>query len=434
MRRLLHFSIPLAMLAGLALAMLAVSCAPAHRVTPWEDVREVTPAFLLSVPAADPSLALDERGRVALTWVTRDSLGGDVWLAASSDSGTNWTEPVRVNTAPHKVSSYPESRPVVAWGRDGLLAVAWAAARDSGDDADDVAVRVSADGGRTWGSVSLVNRDHTDPRSRYHGFAALDVLPDGRPFVAWIDGRAAAGQEGEPARAEIYASTSSDGGVSWSPDARVAGEVCPCCRIDVQSVMRQTGTIDVAVAYRGAANDLRDPRLAVSTDGALTFALDTLVSADRWKLAGCPSVGPALTLGAGGGHYAWFTGETQADDSLPGRPAPGVYLVPWRIDVGAVGVKRQLRDSLSDVSRPMLARMDHGTLVGVIGKAAGKPAHKVLALRKLGLDGSLSPWAYLGSGVRSGAIAGQGAYNAWAAWAEQSGDGTRVRLARLAER
>jgi hypothetical protein len=263
---------------------------------------------------------------------------------------------------------------------------------------------------------------------------AIDVLPDGRPFVAWLDGRASAGLEPEPERAEIYASTSRDGGATWDPETWVAGDACPCCRIAVQSARRERGTIDVAVAYRGATNDFRDPRIAISTDAGATFAFDTLVSADRWKLKGCPSVGPALSIGIGGGHYAWFTGESPDDAMLPGRPAPGVYLATWRVDAGAVGVKRALGDSLERVTRPMLARLDRGTLVGVLGQASGPPRRAVLALRMLELDGTLSPWLYLGSGVKSAAIAGQGERSAWAAWAEGALGGTHVRVARLAGR
>ena len=426
MRRLLLAVVP---------PLLALSCAPAHHATPWQEVHEVTPAFLSH--AADPALALDEHGRVALTWVQRDSSGADTWLTVSADSGAHWTTPVRVNAAPGKVSSYPESRPALAWGRDGLLAVAWAARRDNRTLHDDVAVRVSPDAGRTWGPVNLVNGDHADPSSGYHGFIALDVLPNGRPFVAWIDGRASAGLEAEPTRAEIYASTSGDGGEHWGAETWVTDDVCPCCHIALASALRDSGRIDVAVAYRGAAHDLRDPRLAISPDGGATFTLDTLVSADRWKLAGCPSVGPALTLEAGGGHIAWFTGESPDDASLPGRPAPGVYLTRWRTDVGAVGVKRALADSVVQASRPMLARLDHGTLVGVLGQSASMPRHRLLALRVLELDGTLSPWAYLGSAVKSAAIAGQGEHTAWAAWAEQTDaaeGGSRVRVARLAGR
>ena len=421
-------------LVPLFLILLVVSCTPAQRVVPWQEVREVTPVFLASALAGDPSLALDGRGRVALSWVTRDSLGADTWLAVTADSGAHWTPPVRLNTTAHQVSSYAESRPVLAWGRDGLLATAWAAARDSDADATDIAVRVSADGGRAWGPVSRVNSDHNNPRSGYHGFTALDVMPDGRPMVAWIDGRASAGEAGEPARAEIYASTSADGGGTWSEETWVASDVCPCCRIALKSARGETGNIAVAIAYRGAAHDLRDPRLAISADAGESFALDTLISADRWKLPGCPSVGPTLTLDASGGHYAWFTGESPDDDSFPGRPAPGVYLVPWRVDAGPVGARRGLGDSLMNMTRPMLARLDRGTLVGVLGQAPAPSMHKVLALRVLELDGTLSPWLYLGSGVKTAAIAGQGARGAWAAWAETAEGGTRVRVARLAGR
>jgi hypothetical protein len=55
----------------------------------------------------------------------------------------------------------------------------------------------------------------------------------------------------------------------------------------------------------------------------------------------------------------------------------------------------------------------------------------VLAVRRLEPDGALTPWLYLGSAVKSGAIAGQGASSAWAAWTEKTDEVTRVRVARL---
>src|SRR2546430_878408 len=167
----------LAPLAACAAALLAASCAPQPSGTPWANVREATPAFLASAAAADPSLAVESGGRVA-----------------------------------------------------------------------------------------------------------LDVLPDGRRLGAWVAGRTSAGLGGddEPALAEIYASSSADGGVTWSPNSWVAGDVCSCCRIAMASSLQPDGSIAVAVAYRGAARDLRDPRVVVSRDGGERFVLDTLVSADRW--------------------------------------------------------------------------------------------------------------------------------------------------------
>jgi len=416
------------------LAGFAGACAPARDgAAPWSQVFEATPPFLVAEGAGDPALAVDHGGRVALTWVTRSEQGADAWVSVSADSGGHWSEPVRLNPVAGFVSSYPESRPVAAWGRDGLLVAAWAAKRERGNG-DDLGVRASADGGRSWGTMSLVNDDRSDPTSGYHGFAAIDVLPDGRPLVAWVDGRTSAGLADEPEVAEIYTSTSRDGGATWSRDTWVAGDVCPCCRIAMKSAQEADGAITVALAYRGATNDLRDPRVVVSRDGGARFTLDTLVSRDRWKLPGCPSVGPALTLAAGGsGHYLWFTGES-LDGQQQGRPAPGVYLVPWRVDAGASGPKRSLADSLLAPSRPMLASLGRGTLVGVIGSAPGPAKRNVLAVRRLEPDGTLSRWLYLGSRVKSADVAARGEEDAWAAWAEEAGAGTRVRVARLSAR
>src|SRR5262249_57301652 len=119
-------------------------------------------------------------------------------------------------------------------------------------------------GGGTWGAMRRVNDARSDPTSGYHGFAALDVLPDGRPLVAWVDGRASAGLADEPALAEIYTSSSADGGATWSANTWIAGDVCACCRIALASSRSANGGIDVAVAYRGAPAHLRDPRRVVS--------------------------------------------------------------------------------------------------------------------------------------------------------------------------
>ena len=418
----------------LVLALLASGCALPRRGAPWHYVAEQTPPFLLTTEAVDPSLAMDEAGRLALTWVTRGEKGADAWISVSADSGTTWSEPARLNEKPGRVSSYPESRPVAAWGPNGMLVAAWAAARESGPMADDIAVRVSTDGGRSWGVSSLVNDDRGDRSSTYHGFIALDVLADGRPYVVWVDGRFSAGEGDEPHVADIFASTSYDRGAHWSANTLVAGEVCPCCRLSLESGVLEDGSPSLAVAFRTAQDDLRDPRLAISYDGGDTFAEDTLISPDRWKLPGCPSTGPGVTLDGAGGQYIWYTGESPEDSLFPARPEPGVYLVPWHFGAGASGPKRMIADSLRDVERPVLARLERGTLVGAIGKAVGGPERKVFAVRRLEPDGSLTPWLYLGSGVRSAAVAARGSGSAWAAWAESEGEHTRVRVTRLAQR
>ncbi|MBI5168000.1 MAG: exo-alpha-sialidase [Candidatus Eisenbacteria bacterium] len=400
------------------------SCAPERRAPEWALVRDLTPEALVRVDAVEPSLAAAPDGRVALTGVTRDSAGADVWFAISSDSGEHFSAPQKLDTRAGKVSSYAESRPLVVLGPAGHVTVAWASARDSGEYADDLVSRSSDDGGRTFSPEAFLNDDHGNPRSTYHGFLALDITPAGSLIGAWIDGRASAG-ETEPARGEIWSSTSDDGGHTWRPNTRVATDVCSCCRL----ALRADSLGHVAIAYRGARADLRDPRLAVSGDGGATFALDTLVSPDGWLLPACPSMGPAITIQrGGGGHYAWFTGAENAVTQ------PGVYVVPWRAPAGAAGARRSLGDSLREPQRPMLSAMGAATLAGVIAHSRSDSTRRLLAGRALELDGAWTPWLFLGVGVRTAAIAGATPRLAYAVWQEKSDERSHLRVVRLTRR
>ncbi len=418
---------------------LVTSCTPQPPAPDWASVQEITPAFLHGLQAMDPNLAVGEHGRLALTWVTRDSSGGaDVWVAVSSDSGAQFSTPVRVNPSPGRVSSYSESRPVAAFSPAGELVVVWAAKRDSGEYADDLMSRGSTDGGRTFGQSAYLNSDHIDPRSTYHGFASLVFLPDGRALAAWIDGRDSPGLD-EPMAGGIYASIRSRDGTGWAPDTQVASEVCACCRIALASEPGPTvdaGPPRVALAYRGMRGDLRDPRLALLRTDSLSVALDTLLSADQWFMRGCPSVGPGITFErSSGGHYLWFTGESVADSAAPPKLTPtGVHVVAWRTDGSVAGPRRALGDSLRDATRPMLTSFGNNALIGVVAHTLADSTRTVLAVRTLDSGGELGPWLFLGAGVRSGALALAHPRMAYAAWVEKDAETLRVRLARITRR
>ena len=63
----------------MVLCTLVLDCTASRAPSDWASVREVTPSFLLALEATDPALAADEHGRVALTFVTRDSTGKNLW-------------------------------------------------------------------------------------------------------------------------------------------------------------------------------------------------------------------------------------------------------------------------------------------------------------------------------------------------------------------
>lgn len=419
-------------LAPLALAL--AGCAAPRDPADWVTIREITPAFL-GLGSSDATLASDRHGRVALTFVSRDATGKNLWLAVSRDSGLTFGAPVRVNLREGRVDSYPESRPAVTFGPSGQLAVAWSERRDAGD-AVDLVVRASGDAGTTLGVPAIVNDDRTPPpawrklsrqrwvkrgASGYHGFPGLAFLPDGSLFAAWLDGRDDWSGEPEPPYAAIYSATSPDGGQSWKANTLLADSICSCCRIDAAT----DASGRLALSYRSARSDFRDPALAVSRDRGRTFPLDTVVSADRWRLQACPSQGPVIAWSHDeGGWMAWYTGASPA----------GVYLMPWHLDHGAAGLSRPLSDSLERARSPRLATWDGATFVAVEARPASDTSRTVLAVRSLDPDGSLTPWSFLGAQARAGSIAATGPRTVLACWTEREGDRTRVRVARLKRR
>ena len=180
--------------------MLAAGCASSPPAE-WAGVREVTPEFLIAQDASQPALAADEHGRVALTWVTRDTSGSELWLSISTDAGGTFSPPLKVNESAGGLASFPENRPLAVFGAEGRLAVAWSERRAGMPEAVDVLVRAIGDGGATLGPPVVVNDDATEPRVAFHGFPALTFLPDGALFAVWMDERELRpkpGDQGEP--------------------------------------------------------------------------------------------------------------------------------------------------------------------------------------------------------------------------------------------
>jgi hypothetical protein len=151
--------------------------------------------------------------RVLVVWQdTR--LGRDrLFAVSSSDGGTTWTAPTRVDHIPAD-SMTDAVRPSVAMSPAGEVFVAW---NDGRHGRDDIFIGHSLDGGRTWANEDM-RLDMDEPGTAYSRFASVARAGDGRIAVAWEDDRV--GYEG------IYLRVRGTGkNATWGPEVIVAAPV-----------------------------------------------------------------------------------------------------------------------------------------------------------------------------------------------------------------
>ncbi len=291
------------MLNRLCLALLLANCVPTlvaqvhqHGTMSKEDGRY------------NPFLAADPRGGFYLVYVERKAGISNVMLQRSPD-GKTFSAPVRVNSELGDATVRNENPPKVAVGPTGQIYVCWA--NERGRWKGNVRFARSVDGGKTFSPAVSINSDAASEPAG-HAFQSVTVGKTGQIYVTWIDER---NKKTTDRGAEIWMSRSTDEGRTFSPDRRILGDVCECCRTQLQ--------IDASgrmfLSYRTVPSSgpmFRDIVVAVSHDGGKSFS-KTIVNQDEWEVNACPVAGPALSIDAGGQvSVTWFTG---------GGGRPGLY-------------------------------------------------------------------------------------------------------------
>lgn len=273
--------------------------------------------------AAEPAVAAGSDGAVYVAWVEHRGKDADVFVARVNGEGQPEGSPVRVNPMAGEARAWHGDSPTLAVAPDGALHVGWTGRVESaGMRADSLYLTTSRDGGRSFEAPVKVN---DDPQPGVHGMHSLAVSRDGRVHVAWLDERnvapppaegPAGGKHGhKESNCEVFHASSVDGGRTFSPNRRLASEVCPCCKTSLAAAPDGR----VYVSWRQVLpGDFRHIAVASSADGGQTFTEPSVVSDDRWMIAGCPVSGAALAVGSGGVlRVLWYT---------PGEAGvPGLY-------------------------------------------------------------------------------------------------------------
>lgn len=270
------------------------------------------------------------------------SNGGDLFYMSSNDLGDTFTPPQRVNHVPGEVSDHGENSAQLLTSPDEMTLYAVWNMRDPNNPMGSHVRFASGGAMNTRWSPTVTLNDDSSPVS--HGFQGAGVGPDGTIYVAWLDMR----EKEDPAvkkgytggAAAVYLTRSTDGGRTWSKNIRIAGDVCPCCRVAFGFVKDR-----VVVAWRGAeSGDMRDIFTASSADRGETWSAPALVARDGWKIKGCPHVGPSFASLGDQLYIAWYS---------EGGAKPAIYVASTRDGQTFTG-KRNAAAGTHDPTHPYL--------------------------------------------------------------------------------
>lgn len=230
-----------------------------------------------------PQIAVDSGGAIHVVF----GIGDSVRYRRSDDGGKTFSDPLSLPLV-NAMSLGMRRGPRIAVTDSTICVTAIGGKQGKGRDGDLLSL-VSSDGGKTWSEPVIVNDTADAAREGLHAMAAG---PKNSLCCVWLDLRTKS--------TEIMASTSKDGGKTWSKNATVYrspdGSVCECCHPSV-AIDPKGG---VVVQWRNSLSGARDLYVASSGDGGRTFGDATKLGKGSWPLDGCPMDGGAVATSTDG--------------------------------------------------------------------------------------------------------------------------------------
>jgi len=210
-------------------------------------------------------------GNLYIGWTQFTLTASDLLFSRSTDGGQTWSQPFKLNSKsglPRDDNGALEGFDGVV-GPDGTLYTIW-------DDRDGIQMAISHDGGKTFSSDRRIiaagpGYFGISGVSRSNGFPQIGIDPrgdrkGGKLYVAWSDY-----SNGD---VDVFISSSTDHGHSWSAPARVNSD--PIHNGNDQffqwmAVDPKSGAVNLVFYDRRGNNEATTVTLARSTDGGKTF-------------------------------------------------------------------------------------------------------------------------------------------------------------------
>ncbi|HXG08707.1 MAG TPA: sialidase family protein [Gemmataceae bacterium] len=259
---------------------------------------------LLRVPdnGIQPQVAGDDKGTIHLVYFRGEARNGDLFYVRSSDGGSTFSRPLRVNSQPGSAIAVGNIRGAhLAVGKNGRVHVAWmgsslAEPRGPDGSAPMLYTRLNDDG-----TAFEPQRNMIQFAAGLDGGGSVAADEVGNVYVTWHAPEP--GTKGEGNR-RVWVARSTDEGRTFAREKPASAEatgVCGCC--GMKALSTRNGV--VYLLYRSAAEEVnRDTYLLTSRDRGGSFRSDRL---HPWQVATCPMSSFALTEGSAGILAAWET-------------------------------------------------------------------------------------------------------------------------------
>ena len=231
---------------------------------------------------------------VHLLAVTGEGDGARLALFNSENGGDTFQPPVWVSEPGKHVTSAGEDSPAFLV-TEGYMFAAWNEGRQ-------LRFARSVSWGESFEKAVTVTDKKGDS---FSGYPSIGIAPNQDVYVVWIDTRDQV-REGDE-NYSLYLARSTDHGVSFGKNVRVATKICPCCRPTL--AFGPAG--EVMVIWRHIyPGPIHDMTVAISTDNGTSFSAPQRIAEDNWKINGCPDSGPATARSGKRVYVAWLTEAT----------------------------------------------------------------------------------------------------------------------------
>lgn len=242
--------------------------------------------------SSSPRLGLWVPNTVFALTVAGDESQSRLQLQFSRDGGDTFGKPIILSEPNAKIRGGGENSPVLATNVRADIYAGWF--QNVAGATQLMLKSVDPNPGKP---VNVLDADRNS--ETYAGFPTLAATRAGEVYVAWLDERDKA--EGS---SSVYFSHSTDHGVTFSRNVRIAASACVCCRPQLYAGPRG----EIYLAWRQVfAGDVRDMVLAHSNDGGKTFSQPVRVAVDNWVLHACPDVGPTIGVSNGRLYVGWYS-------------------------------------------------------------------------------------------------------------------------------